>query len=97
MTEFQDELIFKADFNNIDETGELVKTSLYNGFSRRIPHLNERILLRDSEGNRCWGWVRAFKGVMVSVELDVDTWVSGDETLDVTPVSTSHGWSTTFV
>ena len=80
MGEFQDVLIFRADFNNVAKDGRRIKVVLHHGFSRRIPRLGERVLLADSEQNRCWGWVRDFSGVIAFVELDESTWVSGEET-----------------
>src|SRR4051812_26445207 len=92
MSDFEDLLVFRTDFNNVADDGVQVKTSLYHGFSRRIPRDGERVLLRDSEGNRCWGWVRGIRGVIVFVELDETTWVSGEETRMV-PVRSPEGFS----
>lgn len=76
----QDTLIYRADFNVFDEHGKLLKTSLYHGYSRRTPRLGERAILKDAEGNTCWGTFRESRGVLLFFELDDSTWVSGDET-----------------
>jgi hypothetical protein len=76
--EFQDDLVFRVDFNNFDAGGKYVKGSLYHGLSRRIPRVRERVFLQDGEGNRCWAWVADKRGVILYFELDASTWVSGE-------------------
>lgn len=92
-TEFQDELIFTLDFNNVAEDGKLVKTSLYAGASRRIPRRDERVFLRDAEGNHCWGWVRDIRGALLFVEVDESTWVFGQETRVIPVYGEGRGFS----
>jgi hypothetical protein len=91
--EFQDDLVFRVDFNSIDDDGR-VKGSLYHGLSRRIPRIRERVFLQDGEGNRSWAWVADIRGVVLYFELDGTTWVSGENTVvqgaQTTP---SHSWS----
>jgi len=53
MGEFQEDLIFRADFNNVAKDGRRIKVSLHHGYSRRIPRAGERVLLADGEQNRC--------------------------------------------
>jgi hypothetical protein len=77
MPEFQDELIFRVDFNNVH--GELIKGSLPHASQARIPHEDERVLLRDWEGNQCYAWVQELRGQIVYFELDLTTWTSGDD------------------
>ncbi len=79
MTQFEDVLTYRVDFNHFDKTGEFLKGSLWHGSSHRIPRSGERVLLCDGEGNRCWAFVKDVQGVMVRFELDDSTWVSGEQ------------------
>jgi len=74
----QDVLAFRVDFNNID-AGGLLKGSLPHASGPRRPDVGERVLLRDWEGNRCWGTVMSVGQLSVRFELDDATWVSGEE------------------
>jgi hypothetical protein len=75
----KDQLIFRVDFNNVADGGRLVKASLPHASSYRIPGDGERVFLEDGEGNRCWGSVERVEGLVVLIEIDDTTWVSGDQ------------------
>jgi len=86
MPDFQDELIFHIDFNNVQ--GDLVKGSLRHASHARIPDVGERTLVRDHEGNQCEAVVVELRGPIVYFELDEATWsTSGD--LQATGIATS--------
>jgi hypothetical protein len=79
MPEFQDDLIFRVDFNNVHADGRLIKGSLPHASHPRIPAEGERVFLRDWEGNQCWAWIDQIRGAIVYFEIDYATWVAGDD------------------
>jgi len=74
----QDIMIFRVDFNNMDASGH-VKGSFAHALSDRVPHLGERVLLCDAEGNACWSTVTHVGTLTLRFELDPVTWTSGDD------------------
>jgi hypothetical protein len=77
MAEFQDELIFHVDFNNVD--GDQIKGSLPHASHPRVPDDGERVLVRDYEGNQCEAMVARRRGSIVYFNLDDATWSAGDD------------------
>lgn len=72
----EDLIIFRVDFNNIGEISSVVKGSLRNASSRRLPRVGERVYLRDFEGNACFARVRSVTDRRVAFELDAGTWTT---------------------
>jgi hypothetical protein len=69
--------MFRVDFNSFDETGKYLVSSLMHATSHRIPRVGERALLSDGEGNQCWAVVRRVRGIVVYLDLEDETWVTG--------------------
>jgi len=94
-----DILIFQVDFNNLDENG-CVKGSFAHAVSDRVPDVGERAILRDDEGNACWGAVVRVGNRTLRFEMDLHTWTSGEE-LSATGVPVADGpalsWSPELV
>jgi len=73
---FQDTLIFRADFNSMLHDGRIAVTRRYASGLRK-PDFRERVVLRDSEHNRCEAVVQAVRGSAVHVIADLATWSPG--------------------
>jgi len=77
MDDFQDELIFHVDFNNVQ--GDLIKGALPHASHARVPDVGERVLLCDWEGNQCEAVITERRGQIVYFEPDEATWSAGHD------------------
>lgn len=84
-----DVMIFQVDFNNMDEN-RLVKGSFAHALSDRLPVMDERVILRDDEGNACWATVARLGQRTLRFDLALETWTSGEE-LSATGVPAAEG------
>ncbi len=64
----QDTLTFDVDLNDVDADGRLM-ASLRFGSSFRTPEPQERVFVRDDEGNGCWGYVNRIEDLIVYIDL----------------------------
>lgn len=62
-------MIFRVDFNNIGESPNIVKGSLRNASSQRVPDLGEQVYLHDFEGNACFGRVLRIADPVITFEI----------------------------
>jgi hypothetical protein len=70
---FQEEIVLRVDFNNVDSRGR-IKGSLRHASSDRRPEVGEIVYLHDHEGNACNASVDELRGQIVVCEPDWSSW-----------------------